>query len=254
MKRTLAIIFVIFFVSCAPIVKPAPTETMIPTATITPIPPTTTNTPTSTPKPTKTPIPIIYVTLGSPFAADCGDGIPIIRANASFNGIDKPECADPEHGHSDVWVPNGCNVNSYDGEVIAPAEGNLVAHTGYSTFWLPENVFPVGIESALEFAGVKNLDITKIESVRLELGHIEPIRTGHFSQGESIGNIIPINPSGHRIQTMLAYWVGVVYNGKGYALSPSLFLPSDIKWLCADGITLAGQCEPISNNYPSSCQ
>ncbi len=247
-----------FLVSCAPIVNSTPTELSLPsetvTPTVTPLLPTLTNTPTSTPKPTKTPVPIIYVTLSSPFATDCGDGIPIIRANAAFNGIDKSECIDPEHGHSDVWTPNRCNVNSYDGEVIAPAEGDLSSNPGGYTFRLSKNIIPFGIEHALEFAGVKNPDISKIESVRLELGHLEPLRTGHFNQGESIGNIIPVNPSGHRIQTMLAYWVGVVYNGKGYALSPTLFLPDDIKWLCVNGITLSGQCEPISNNYPASCK
>jgi hypothetical protein len=213
------------------------------------------NIPTRTPRSTVTPISIIYVELLSPFASDCGNGIPIIRANASFNGLDRyPECIDPEHGHSDFWVPIGCDVNLYDGEVIAPIEGDLVSQPGYSTFWLPRNILPVGIERALEFAGIENPDISKIESIRLELGHFEPLRTGHFEQGEPMGNIIPVNPSGRLIQTMLAYWVGVVYNGKGYALSPALFLQHKTDWICIDGITLPGQCEPISNNYPASCK
>jgi hypothetical protein len=59
MKRILAIIFVIFFVSCAPIINPAPTETPIHVETANLIPPTVTNTlsPTATFTPTTTPIP-----------------------------------------------------------------------------------------------------------------------------------------------------------------------------------------------------
>ncbi len=210
--------------------------------------------PTPTIQPTPTPEPIKYVTLGSPFASDCGDGISIIRANAAFNGIDKSQCIDPDHGHSDIWVPKGCNIDTYNGEVIAPIEGNLVKNPGGYTLQLPQKLFPLGIEHTLEFAGIKNPDINKINSIRLELGHIEPIRMGYFKQGEPMGNIIPINPSGHRIQTLLAYWIGVDYQGEGYAISPSLFLENENEWKCVSGITLIGQCSPVSNNYPKNCK
>ena len=205
------------------------------------------------PKPTATPIPIQYVTLGSPFAPDCGDGIPIIRANSAFNGIDKDGCIDDTHGHSDVWIPNGCNVNVFKGEVISPADGNLVQNPGGWTLYLPEDILPVGVEKALEFAGIKEPDITLINSVRLELGHVEPFHTGSFRKGESLGEIIPVNPSGRRVQYMLAYWVGVVYKDEGYAFSPSLFLEEGIEWPCVKGITLENECFAIPNNYPQRC-
>ena len=124
---------------------------------------------------------------------------------------------------------------------------------GY-TLYLPKNIVLNGIEKALQFAGIKNPDIKLINSIRLELGHVQPIHLGHFNKGEPIGDIVPINPSGRRIQTMLAYWVGVVYKGEGYALSPSLFLENENEWKCVSGITLNNQCHPISNNYPKNCE
>jgi len=87
MKKITLVVSVFIFtllVGCSSI-----NSTELPTLTIQPPTQTPTITPTSTPRPTNTPIPTptpVYVTLGSPFASDCGDGVPVIWSNDSFNG------------------------------------------------------------------------------------------------------------------------------------------------------------------------
>lgn len=246
---SLAFLFIIS--ACSPITPvPTPSSTNTHTPTIAP-----TLASTVTPKPTLTPTPVlIWVTLGSPFAADCGDGVPIVRANSTFNGLDRGECIDSYHGHTDFWAPNGCDIDKYEGEFIAPIQGVLEPNPGGYTLRVPEGIYPENIEQALRFAGIQNPDIKKINSIRLELGHLEPYRMGYFEKGEPLGEVIPVNPSGHRIQYMLAYWVGVVYQEQGFALSPTLFLNNPSEWPCVNGITLPNECDPIANNYPEKCR
>jgi len=96
------------------------TPTLILEPTLTP-----SNTPTPTPKPTKTPIPIVYDSLGAPFAIDCGDGIPRVLFDNEFNGIEKSELINSRYGHVDLYPPAGCDIYSYSGEIIAPVSGEF---------------------------------------------------------------------------------------------------------------------------------
>jgi hypothetical protein len=253
MKRTLAIIFVIFLASCAPMVNPVPTETMIPTATITPIPPTITNTPTSTPKPTKTPIPIIYVTLGSPFASDCGDGIPRIWSNDSFNGVFK-QAFDGHHGHVDVHPPKGCNIGNVKGAFYAPATGVITKYiiSGSGTephsygyhLSIPKNTYIEGTLEALKFSGVEKPDINKVSNVMLHFGHVNIPVEGNVEKGQSIGELLPgpWNPS-----VKIGYQVTFTYAEKEYMFSPTLFKQDGVKWVCYPNSPY--DCEPEPNDY-----
>lgn len=253
MKRTLAIILVIFLVSCAPMVNPSHTETPIATATITPIPPTATNTPTSTPNPTKTPIPITYVTLGSPFAADCGDGIPRIWSNDSFNGKFK-QAFDDHHGHVDIHPPKGCNIGNVKGAFFAPATGTVskyiisgngtAPHTyGYHLF-LPDNTYIEGTLEALKFSGISNPDLKKVSEIRLDFGHINIPVEGKVEKGQSIGELLPgpWNPS-----VKIGYQVVLMYAGSEYMFSPTLFKQDGAEWVCYPNSPY--DCEPEPNDY-----
>jgi len=75
--KTLTVVFMVaFLAACSPTVS-APTPTLTITVTLVP---------TSTPKPTQTLSPApVWVTLGSPFASDCGDGLPRIWSNDAYN-------------------------------------------------------------------------------------------------------------------------------------------------------------------------
>ena len=96
-KKYLLLGGLLFLFACTP--SPQPTLTPQPTFT---------STPSATPQPTLTPTPSpIWVTLGSPFASDCGDGIPRIWSNDSFNGPWKDDSIDEYHGHVDIFVPKG---------------------------------------------------------------------------------------------------------------------------------------------------
>lgn len=253
------------------LVQPSVNTILTSIITMTPIPNTATKlltatkTSTPTPKPTNTPVPTptpIYVMLGSPFASDCGDGVPVILSNNSFNG---PFRADgfgsgsfgQSWGHMDIFVPNGCDVNSYNGEVTSPVNGTIQRYDfdggwGYKIF-LPNDIFIDGIIDALKFSGVKNPKLKKISQVTLDLGHVDLVE-GKVEKGKVIGNIVPCCGNHKK----LAYHVIVIYAGTEYMLSPTLFpnvLPdgtilrpmlngSSENWICAK--------DSYAKNYPNS--
>jgi len=246
MKKFLAIILSIILVSCTPANTAIPTGTPIPTATFTPIPPTLT----STPKPTNTAVPIIYVTLGSPFASDCGDGIPRIWSNKSFNGADNGNgCWVDGFGHVDLFVPAGCEIDSYTGEVVAPASGSLVhLRENIYNLVLPNKTYLSGIEDALIFAGIQNPSLSRISKIQLNFGHMTATTTGNVEVGQKIGEIVPA--AGHH---KLAYQIKVVYGGVEYWFTPTIFIPaSQEAWSCVSNSPYP--CQPESNFLPPVCK
>jgi hypothetical protein len=226
--------------------------TEIPTLTNTPLPTQTpTVTPTKTPRPTNTPIPTptpIYVTLGSPFASDCGDGVPIRNSDDSFNGIFKQEGFDQFHGHVDILPPIGCIAESYQLEIIAPASGIVTPYYDnpygfHLTF--PPNTFPMGIEEALRFAGVQNPDLSKISDIKLNFGHVI-LQTGTVEKGDFIGDLHNDYPNSPYWK--LAYQITFLYNGTGYMFTPTLFMHDPpFPWPCEPGYR--ADCEPEPNDY-----
>ena len=259
MKRILAILFVVFLVSCAPMVNPAPTETMIPTATITPNPPTSTNTPTSTPKPTKTPIPIIYVSLGSPYATDCGDGIPRVLFDNEFNGIEKSELIDSRHGHVDLYPPMGCDIYSYSGEIIAPVSGKFLKDTQNSPsffIYLPQYTLIDGIDKVLENSGVSNFSPNLVENIRINISHFAPLpdlqNNSFVMQGQVIGDLEP--ETGNKNPIKFAFHIQILYNGTSYSYSPTMFLKEtgEKAWECIGEFFVpgVGACNLQYNYYP----
>ncbi len=260
--------------SCAPISKIAPTEMVIPTETLAPtVDPTAiftpTSTPTTTPRPTKTPIPIVYVTLGNPFAADCGDGIPKVWSNDAYNFTWYPKCNDDHHGHVDWFVPTGCDINSYKGEALSPVNGTLRSYNDDKGkllgvhISLDQNEYPLGILDALKFAGIENLSLKKIMSVAIDFGHISLIKSGHVNRWEPIGEIIPANNN----FKIIAYKVNVEYQGYGeIPFSPNLF-PNELhngdilqpmldgtttNWVCVPGSPY--DCVPEVKDYAPTCK
>ena len=192
--------------------------------------------PGQTAAPTATPIPITYVTLGSPFAADCGDGIPRIWSNDSFDGLFDITKADDHHGHVDIFPPEGCDPGKYSNLLfIAPASGTGTEYDyggpgyGYHLL-LPAHVYPQGIEQALQFSGI-DLNSVSISSVILDFGHLTmTIKEGEIQKGERIGNLalLPYNGQSYKI----AYQVFIVINGKEYSFSPTLFSQDGSAWVC----------------------
>jgi hypothetical protein len=226
--------------------------TEIPTLTNTPLPTQTpTVTPIKTPRPTNTPIPTptpIYVTLGSPFASDCGDGVPIRNSDDSFNGIFKQEGFDQFHGHVDILPPIGCIAESYQLEIIAPASGIVTPyHDNPYGFHLtfPPNTFPMGIEEALRFAGVQNPDLSKISDIKLNFGHVI-LQTGTVEKGDFIGDLHNDYPNSPYWK--LAYQITFLHNGTGYMFTPTLFMHDPpFPWPCEPGYR--ADCEPEPNDY-----
>lgn len=216
---------------------PEPTNTRIP-ATATPRPPTVTPVP---------PTPINYVTLGSPFPANCGDGIPRIWSNDSFNGPYRADGFDERHGHVDLFVPEGCDADSFTGEVLAPASGvirrfDLGAGTYGYTLDLSPGIYLRGIEEALLFAGVQSPLLSRISRIRIGLGHIDSI-TGSVTKGQSIGEVIPYN-----WQRKIAYQVSVIYDGTEYMFSPTIFVQDGPAWVCMLDSPYDCVAEPL--DYP----
>jgi hypothetical protein len=228
MKRLLLLLIVSPFLifACTPAIS---SKVATPFATLAP-------TKTPTPKPTLTPTPTpVWITLGSPFAADCGDGIPRIWSNDSFNGPALNVPSDDHHGHVDIFVPSGCNIDKYKGEVIAPISGTLIdcsieGHP-YVYCLYPDTFYISGIVDALNFAGINNPKINLISEVRLNIGHfnsfIEGMKNGaHVEIGQSIGDVVWV-----RNHQKIAYQIYVIYNGTDYALSPTLFF-QESEWIC----------------------
>jgi len=245
-QTSLIFVLAIMLVSCAPVSTITPTETATPTLTFTP-----TITPTSTPKPSRTPIPTpspIYVTLGSPFSTDCGDGVPIILVDDSFNGKFKQDGFDQFHGHVDILPPKGCDAESYQGEVTAPASGIITPyHDNPYGFHLtfPSTTYPAGIEEALKFAGVQNPDLSKISDIKLNFGHVT-LKTGTVKKGDSIGDLHSDYP--HANPWKLGYQITFLYNGVEYMFTPTLFKHEPpFPWPCKPAYE--GTCEPKPNYY-----
>jgi hypothetical protein len=243
-KTLLLFVLVIGLVSCAPATTSVPTETATPTSTFVP-------TPTSTPKPTKTPVPTptpIYVTLGSPFSTDCGDGVPIILVDDSFNGKFKQDGFDQFHGHVDILPPNGCDAEYFQGEVIAPVSGLITPYYDnpfgfHLTF--PSNTYPAGIEAALRFAGIQDPDLSEISEIKLNFGHVT-LLTGTVKKGDSIGDLHSDYP--HANPWKLGYQITFLYNGTEYMFTPTLFEHDPpFPWSCRPAHE-AG-CEPKPNYY-----
>jgi hypothetical protein len=236
LKSICVVCLIMFMVACSP--QAAPAATSMPQATITPqltSTPEPTKYPTRTPKPTPTKESVQYVTLGSPFASDCGDGIPRIWSNDSFNSPARDIPSDEHHGHVDIFVPKGCNINKYSGEVLAPISGRLVVGDipGHPNVYLlyPDTFNINGIQDALSFAGIKKPDLFNISEIRLNLGHfhsiIENVETeAYVNKGQVIGDIVPVGD-----HFKIAYQIYVIYNGIDYAFSPTLF-KQEQKWIC----------------------
>jgi hypothetical protein len=217
---------------------------MIPTATFTPI-----TIQTTTPNPTSTSFPIIHVTLGSPFASDCGDGVPRIWSNNSFNGLLDITKADGHHGNVGILPPEGCNAGEYPNLFIAPASGVGTEYglggPGYSYYIkLPQNVFPEGLEQVLQASGI-DFAHDKINSVTLHFGHLGTVKEGKIQKGEKIGNFdrLPISSQSYK----LAYQVFIVISGKEYAFSPTLFVHDGASWACVKDSPY--DCQPTYNDY-----
>jgi len=207
------------------------TSGITPSATNTPQP-SNTSQPTTTPtiKPSPTPTLIQYVTLGSPFASDCGDGIPRIWSNDSFNGPFK-NAFDDHHGHVDIFVPKGCNVNDFSGEVKSSVSGFMEIYgegLGYM-ITLPSGIYIKGIENAMEYAGIDKPDLSLISKIDIAYGHIKSFSNidHEIVKGESIGDIVPCCK-----QQKLGYQIQIYYDGVEYMFSPTLFEQDDPKWIC----------------------
>jgi hypothetical protein len=241
MKRTFRIIMsivLLFLCTCCG----ESNATEIPTLPDIPLPtPIFTTAPSPTPRPTNTSIPTpasVFIPLGSPFAYDCGDGVPRIWSNHSLNGG-----GDHPPGHVDFFVPKNCNIFSYDSEFTSPITGTLVRLRDYTyKIHFPDGVYPIGLIEALEFTGVSNPDLSKVENLRLNLGHIEipeSFLNRTVEKGQNIGNVV-VAMGHHKI----AYQIGLTYQGVPYWLSPTLF-PNFL----SDGTILEPMLDGTSTNW-----
>ena len=220
--------------------------TIEPTATISPEL-TTTNSPAERASPI--PTPINFVTLGSPFAKDCGDGVVRIFSNDSFNAPGLDHQFDDQHGHVDLYVPLGCNVNNMEGEVISPASGTLYGDGNSYQLFLPYGTLIKGVESALIFSGEENIDLNKITKIRLDFGHIEPFvgtaTVGLLEQlekGQPFADVVPYDD-----QQKIAYQIWVDYDGDTFMFSPTLFEQDGPEWTCVIGSKY--DCLPEPHDY-----
>jgi len=259
-KILVTILLVVFLAACTPATTSVPTEiptsTLMPvlptattlptytaTATFTPIPPTATNTPTSTPKPTRTPIPNVFITLSSPFAADCGDGIPRIWVNDSFNA--SGDHSFDHHGHVDIFPPIGCDPGNVEGEVLAPISGTIIyLREEIYDLVIPEHVYPEGILEALKFSGVENPRLSLISNIRINFGHVH-LQTGTVEKGQPIGDLVEL-PAYISHRYKIAYQIQFDYGSASYMFSPTLF-GQDVKWECVSNSPY--DCEAEPNDY-----
>ncbi len=193
------------------------------------------------------------IVLGSPFSTSCGDGKPLIWRNASFNDqlpFDYAAEADDRHGYVTFYPPKGCDISNTDGEVVAPADGELKELPEYGVIvTLPDKVYPAGMEEALKFIGIQNGDLARISNIQLQFGKylLANGASGPVKKGQSIGDIAI--PSDEPPQ--LEYQVIFNYdNGEGvnsYIVSPTLFQYDGKPWPCAEGSPF--DCEPKAKNF-----
>jgi len=226
MKKLIILHFIsfIFLVACSGQASTLPTST----STAQPITSTPTLTPTQkpTPIPSSTPIPVEFVTLGSPFDKACG--IPLLRVDNSFNGVQGK--FDSNHGHFDIWTSD-CDPNAFDGEVIAPVSGTITKDSGSVTrnaenvyaLCLPSKTYFAGMTEALQFSGITNPKIEQVQELCIDFGHLELLPNIQLNQeiekGQSIGNLV----SSHYPSPKLAYQILFIYQSKLYMTSPTLY-------------------------------
>jgi hypothetical protein len=264
MKKYLpAFLFVFALLACAlpasPVTQPSqPAATLISTLVI---PSTQPAEPASTAQPTSTTgaasAPGGRMRLGSPFSNTCGDGIPRIWRNASFNAempFDYAAEADDTHGYVTLYPPQGCDAASAAGEVIAPADGELSQFGEYGfALLLPEKAYPDGIEEALKFIGIQNPDLAHISTVQLQFGKYFSSNgtIGPVKKGQSIGDIAVTGDAAQQAAPQLEYQVIINYdNGEGvksYIVSPTLFQYDGKPWPCVQGSPFP--CDPKAGNF-----
>jgi hypothetical protein len=193
------------------------------------------------------------VVLGSPFSADCGGGIPLIWRNDSFNDqmpYDYASAMDDHHGYVTLYPPGGCDVAKTEGEVIAPADGELNQFAEYGlALSLPEKIYPAGMEDVMKFAGIQDADLARVANIQLQFGKYLASNgtTGPVQKGQKIGNIVPTGGD----QPQLEYQVTFTYDdGKDvitYIVSPTLFKYDGETWPCVEGSPY--DCEPKAGDY-----
>ena len=259
-KNILMVLPVFFVTSCisTPIVDPL--ESAIPSSTFTAsINPTVTLILISTQSPTETPIPIAYVTLASPFAADCGDGVPRVVVDNEFNGVEKAELINSFYGHMDLYPPVGCDIYSYDGEIIAPVSGEFFKDPQDSPSFfiaLPQYTLITGTDKVLENSGVSDFSSNLVERTVINISHYTPLpglqNNAFVTQGQVIGNLEP--EIGNRNPIKFAMHIQILYNGVGYSYSPSMFLKEtgEKPWECIGESVIpgVGACNLQYNYYP----
>jgi len=195
---------------------------------------------TATIKPSPTPV---WVTLGSPFAADCGDGIPRIWSNDSYNGLipsDYDSKMDEHHGHVDIMIPDGCS-GSTQGLVIAPVSGELIKYGNTYHLYVEPKTYLQGIEEAFDFIGISKITLSNIHEIYLNLAHFDNFIEGNVYKGQPIGTLV--KEHGH---WKISYQVAVVYESNIYIFSPSIF-SQDTQMICYPNSPY--DCEPEPNDY-----
>jgi hypothetical protein len=259
----LAFVFLMVLLSgCAPASTPVP-----PTFTPSLIPPTFTPEPTATATATATAVPATataaspytYVDIGSPYAKDCGDGIPIMTCDISFNGIDYGNRYGHYYGHVDISPPIGCDINSYKGEIVASVPGILSGNkSGSYDLKMPKYILINGMDKVLAEVGVTDFNPDMVDFASLDIGHVKLLRDlpkgGSLDQGRSIGDLVPTYGDKGLKGTVFAMQVYIRYDQRTYIFSPSMFLIATGKppWECVSDPQRPDprDCELEYNHYP----
>ena len=256
MKKSIQSVFLAFVFLTVLLSGCAPASTpVLPTFTPSPIPPTFTPEPTrtivpatATATPTATPTEApdypgyTMVDIGSPFAADCGDGKPRRTCDTSTNGINA-YYPDGIYGHVDMAPPIGCDVTTYQGEIVAPVPGYLTGDPNGSPSYflkLPEKTLINGLDKVLAHAGVTDFDPDKVQRLYLNIAHFNVLRDLPkgilLEQGRPIADLAPLygHAEGEITAIIFAMQVEVMYKQVFYIFSPSMFLIETGKplWEC----------------------
>lgn len=144
---------------------------------------------------------------------------------------------DSRHGHVDILPPDGCDIETYQGEILSPVEGNATVRGGPAYFiTLPEGVYIKGIENVLLNAGVDNFNINNIGSISINFGHLIPMETkpSFVNKGQVVGDIQPEWGISNPIK--LGYQITIIYKNSEYMFSPSVFVEAHEgpDWLCVN--------------------
>jgi hypothetical protein len=282
MKKSIQSVFLAFVFltvlssGCAPDSTPVP-----PTFTPSPIPPTFTPEPTATivpatatvVPPTPTPLsPYTYVDFGSPYAKDCGDGIPRMGVDWAFNGIDYGNRYGGINGHVDIVPPKGCDVYSFEGDQIAPVPGTFSGYKndteGLLKLTMPKYTLINGMDKVLAHVGVTDFNPEKVDQIWISYGHLKLLRDlpkgAAVEQGQPIGDVQkstggPLTNTKVSLHVLIRY-----YPGTTYVFSPSMFFKETGRptWPCYDEkyiislypadwpLDLVEPCNPKYNFYP----